>query len=200
MAPELLDPEKFGKKHSRPTKPGDMYAFGMVVYEVLTGLDPFNHKKDVPIFSLIRLIVNGERPAKPRNAEEIGLGSQTWKLVKECWRSDSKKRPAVEQALMHMGDAVLPPGDFRSPSPDPQQTTFREWRRLASQSSKSANYKQIATKLVDDEKNRKIALNFRGEDAAIVLDTLDKVSRSRHLMSTAAHRIYPSTCLEDGKG
>src|ERR1700753_2121260 len=111
MAPELLDPEKFGKKHSRPTKPGDMYAFGMVVYEVLTGLDPFSHKKDVAIFSLIRLIVNGERPVKPRNAEEIGLGSQTWKLVKECWRSDSKNRPTVEQALKHMGDAVLSPGE-----------------------------------------------------------------------------------------
>ena len=117
MAPELLDPEKFGKKHSRPTKPGDMYAFGMVVYEVLTGLDPFNDKKDVAIFSLIRLIVSGERPAKPSNAEEIGLGSQTWKLVKECWRSDSKNRPTVEQALKHMGDAVLSPGDFRFPPP-----------------------------------------------------------------------------------
>ena len=97
-----------------------MYAFGMVVYEVLTGLDPFNHKKDVAIFSLIRLIVKGERPAKPRNAEEIGLGSQTWKLVKECWRSDSKKRPTVEeveQALKHMGDTVLSSGDFRFPPP-----------------------------------------------------------------------------------
>ena len=117
MAPELLDPEKFGKKNSRPTKPGDMYAFGMVVYEVLTGLDPFNHKKDVAIFSLIRLIVNGERPAKPRNAEEIGLGNQTWKLVKECWRSDSKNRPTVGQALIRIRGIVLSSGDFRSPPP-----------------------------------------------------------------------------------
>ena len=41
MAPELLAPEKFGKKNSRPTQPADMYAFGMVIYEVLTGRDPF---------------------------------------------------------------------------------------------------------------------------------------------------------------
>ena len=117
MAPELLDPEKFGKKNSRPTKPGDMYAFGMVVYEVLTGLDPFNHKKDVAIFSLIRLIVNGERPAKPMNAKKIGLGSQTWKFVRKCWLSDSKKRPTVEQALEHIVDKFLDPGDFRFPPP-----------------------------------------------------------------------------------
>ena len=34
----------------------------------------------------------------------------------------------------------------------------------------------MATELVDGEENRKIALKFRGEDAAVVLDTLDKVS------------------------
>ena len=32
--PELLDPEKFGKTNSRPTQPADMYALGMVMYEV----------------------------------------------------------------------------------------------------------------------------------------------------------------------
>ncbi|KAF9641818.1 kinase-like protein, partial [Thelephora ganbajun] len=41
MAPELLHPEKFGLRDGRVSKQADIYAFGMVVYEVLTGRFPF---------------------------------------------------------------------------------------------------------------------------------------------------------------
>jgi len=34
MSPELLYPDKFGAKDSRPTTQSDCYALGMVVYEV----------------------------------------------------------------------------------------------------------------------------------------------------------------------
>ena len=102
MAPELLDPEKFEKSSSRPTKAADMYAFGMVIYEVLTGLDPFHDKKDVAMLSLIRHIVKGARPVKPSDAGQIGFGDGTWELVKECWKSNSTKRPTIEAALTHL--------------------------------------------------------------------------------------------------
>lgn len=36
MAPELLDPEKFGLKKSKPTFRTDIYALGMVMLEVRT--------------------------------------------------------------------------------------------------------------------------------------------------------------------
>lgn len=32
--PELLDPERFGSKGSRPTKKSDIYSMAMTVYEV----------------------------------------------------------------------------------------------------------------------------------------------------------------------
>lgn len=35
MSPELLNPEAFGCVDDRPTKQSDVYALGMVVYEVL---------------------------------------------------------------------------------------------------------------------------------------------------------------------
>jgi serine/threonine protein kinase len=35
MAPELLDPKSFGLANCTPTTMSDIYAFGMVVYEVL---------------------------------------------------------------------------------------------------------------------------------------------------------------------
>ena len=34
MAPELLDPTGFGLKNNNPTEKSDMYAFGMVTYQV----------------------------------------------------------------------------------------------------------------------------------------------------------------------
>ena len=40
MAPELLNPGKFGKTNSRPTQPADIYALEMVIYKVLTGFLP----------------------------------------------------------------------------------------------------------------------------------------------------------------
>ena len=76
MAPELLDPDKFKKTNSRPTKPADMYAFGMVIYEVLTGLDPF-YDKNLGTFQLARRVSGGLRPTKPSNAKDIGFGNGT---------------------------------------------------------------------------------------------------------------------------
>ena len=35
MAPELLAPSKFGLKSAVPTQPGDVYAFGLVILQVL---------------------------------------------------------------------------------------------------------------------------------------------------------------------
>ena len=34
MSPELLDPDRFGIKESRPTTQSDCYALGMTIYEV----------------------------------------------------------------------------------------------------------------------------------------------------------------------
>jgi serine/threonine protein kinase len=34
MAPEVLNPERFGFTHCSPLRQSDVYAFGMVIYEV----------------------------------------------------------------------------------------------------------------------------------------------------------------------
>ena len=101
MAPELLLPRKFNKTSAHPTKPGDIYAFGMTMFEVLTGFQPF-YDKDLNSFEIVLHVANGGRPTKPENFEQIGFGDGTWELVKECWVEESESRPTIEQVLSHL--------------------------------------------------------------------------------------------------
>ena len=66
MSPELLHPNQFGLKDSRPTRESDCYALGMVIYEVLSGKAPFAALKD---FMVMRKVTDGERPERPEGAE-----------------------------------------------------------------------------------------------------------------------------------
>ena len=102
MAPELLDPEKFGKTKIRPTQPVDMYAFGMVIYEVLTGFDPF-YDQQLRVFQLVRRVLDGARPTKPGNADEIGFGNGIWGFVEKYWREKSAKRSTRRRSNERLG-------------------------------------------------------------------------------------------------
>ena len=101
MAPELLAPTKPGSASFRPTKPADIYALGMVMFEVLSGCQPFDERKWTTSEILVHA-VSGEQPAKPDNAEQAGFGHGIWELVKECWRQEPTGRPTIDQVLLHL--------------------------------------------------------------------------------------------------
>ena len=92
LAPELLLPTKFGLEKTRPSKEADVYAFGMTMYQVLTGKRPFRPMRNAGI---IRAVISGERPAKPEDAEEIGMTYTVWNLLRECWKEDRTTRPDI---------------------------------------------------------------------------------------------------------
>ena len=112
MAPELLK-AKPGGRAARLKQPLDIYAFGMVIYEVLTGSDPFH---DCDPGMIRSLILSGERPKKPGNAEEIGFGNGIWELVRECWRDIPMWRPAIERVLAHLARKSSGMGIQKSPT------------------------------------------------------------------------------------
>ena len=81
MAPEIFQ----GKKY---TEKSDIYSFGMIMWEVMTGRRPFwdrNHDAD-----LIIEILDGLRPPIVTNAPEGYI-----ELMKRCWHPDPEKRPAA---------------------------------------------------------------------------------------------------------
>ena len=91
MAPELLDPEKFGLDGSHPTKESDCYALGMVIYEVLTGRVPFaSLSKD---YIIMRKVVDGERPERPTGAIGARFPVDLWEMLGLCWEARAGNRP-----------------------------------------------------------------------------------------------------------
>ena len=101
MAPELLCPGAFNRPGARPTQPADIYALGMVIYEVLTGSQPF-HEEGWKEFEIVYHVMCGVRPTKPANVEQIGFVNGTWELVQECWSRESTRRPTVDRVLSHL--------------------------------------------------------------------------------------------------
>jgi len=91
MSPELIDPQRFGFKKSRPTKPSDCYALGMVVYETISGRLPFHQHADLTVFMKV---MKGERPARG-----AGFAESLWKVLAKCWAPQPNERPSIEDVL-----------------------------------------------------------------------------------------------------
>ena len=94
MSPELLDPESFSLKKSRPTKESDCYALGMVVYEILSGRAPFAPSK-APILKILR----GSRPERPQGAEGASFTDDIWGMLERCWKHQPGERINAKNAL-----------------------------------------------------------------------------------------------------
>ncbi|XP_024025619.1 uncharacterized protein LOC21405688 isoform X1 [Morus notabilis] len=97
MAPELLS-----GKSNMVTEKIDVYSFGIVMWEVLTGEEPY---ADMHCASIIGGIVNNTlRPQIPTWCDP------EWKsLMESCWASDPAQRPSfseISQKLRNMAAAM----------------------------------------------------------------------------------------------
>lgn len=97
MSPELLHPEEFGYKQSRPTTESDCYALGMVILEVLGEEPPFVGDKDVVV---MQKVIEGKRPKRPEGA---WFTDTLWRTMEQCWAPQPNDRPTVEAVLECLG-------------------------------------------------------------------------------------------------
>ncbi|RIA98823.1 kinase-like domain-containing protein, partial [Glomus cerebriforme] len=81
MAPEIFQGQKV-------TTASDIYSFGMIMWEFMTGRRPFWNKCHDA--ELIIEIIDGLRPPIVTNAPDGYID-----LMKRCWDSDPKKRPTA---------------------------------------------------------------------------------------------------------
>ncbi|KAG9285184.1 hypothetical protein G9A89_004399 [Geosiphon pyriformis] len=86
IPPEVLRGEKF-------TKAGDIYSYGMLLLELVTGKPPFHDFSHDNI--LIMAILNGKRPKITSPLIPCSID----KLIEKCWDADPKNRPTAEEVI-----------------------------------------------------------------------------------------------------
>ncbi|GJJ16117.1 hypothetical protein Clacol_010397 [Clathrus columnatus] len=92
MAPELLS----GSETIIKTCASDIYSFGSVMLEVLTGEKPYKHLiNDMQVITAIHQRIKPERPTKP-SVEPI------WGLMERCWNDEPADRPVMSIALLQL--------------------------------------------------------------------------------------------------
>ena len=96
MSPELFALDKFGLGYSHRTKHSDCYAFGMVIFEVLSGELPFSCYLD---YAVIVKVLAGERPERPQGLEGMWLTDDIWSVLEHCWEPVPGNRPSVPEVL-----------------------------------------------------------------------------------------------------
>ena len=108
MSPELLDPEI---QDHRQTKSSDCYALGMVIYEVLSGHNPFSQCNN---YVVAAKVLKGERPERAQGVEWkwfTGAG-EVWEVLERCWMPQPGDRPSIEdvlRCLKEVSESWMPP-------------------------------------------------------------------------------------------
>ena len=111
MSPELIAPDRSGSKKSRPTKPSDCYALGMVIYETIGENIPFYEYADMiaPV-----QVLQGKIPSRGAM-----FSDDLWKLMESCWAPVPEDRPDIRDVLQRLRALS---GLTGPPTPEPVQS------------------------------------------------------------------------------
>lgn len=89
MAPEIFNDEEYTEKV-------DVYAFGILLYELYSGVNPYYEHEDLPQSQLLLQICNGLRP------DTNNFPSTLKQLLEDCWSSESKLRPTFFEIIVRL--------------------------------------------------------------------------------------------------
>uniref|UniRef100_A0ACD5TD75 Uncharacterized protein n=1 Tax=Avena sativa TaxID=4498 RepID=A0ACD5TD75_AVESA len=116
-APEVLENDEGAAAAATRTEKADVYSFGMICFELITGKIPFedNHLQGDNTSKNIRA---GERPLFPFQAPKYLTG-----LTRRCWHADPAQRPAFSSICRVLRNVkrflVLNPEQTDAPAPAP---------------------------------------------------------------------------------
>ncbi|KAK7026369.1 kinase domain-containing protein [Favolaschia claudopus] len=96
-APELFEegPKTFAS---------DIYAFGCVAYEIMTGELPFRKYNDIQIMFCV---FKGERPERLPSCMGMPALDSFWELLEMCWDREKEKRPTPEDIIKRLIQAPI---------------------------------------------------------------------------------------------
>ncbi|KAJ3539950.1 hypothetical protein NMY22_g4503 [Coprinellus aureogranulatus] len=128
QAPELLDPDDDAE--IKITTKSDVYSYGCVCYEIITGSLPFYHiKNNLAVLIHVR---EGAQPRKPSPEDpafqKFGLTEGIWDFMVTCWNQDPAERPT---ALDIRNNPLLTSVVDRRPPQQWGEASASEFRRWA---------------------------------------------------------------------
>jgi serine/threonine protein kinase len=94
--PELLD-----NCWSKKTPAGDVYAFGIILFEIFTGQHPGGGVAQYDV--VLKNVLEGRRPVVP---DDVQLPQGVQQLMSSCWDADPDARPSFDEAK-HRISALL---------------------------------------------------------------------------------------------
>uniref|UniRef100_A0A3B1JHC2 Receptor-interacting serine-threonine kinase 3 n=1 Tax=Astyanax mexicanus TaxID=7994 RepID=A0A3B1JHC2_ASTMX len=103
-----MPPEAFQSVSYKPSFSSDIYSYGVLLWSVLTGKEPY----DSVLSSLVRFrIPKGDRPdlRSVDTSKAAGLSDLT-NLMERCWNSDPNRRPSFkgeELLYKHINSVIL---------------------------------------------------------------------------------------------
>ncbi|KAF9644513.1 kinase-like protein [Thelephora ganbajun] len=92
-APELINPEAFGLLEAQTTEASDVYAFGVLAYQVFAGNLVFHTLNDT---AAMYSMLGGSRPSRPDNPE---LSDRIWDMINKCWENTPSQRITIADAV-----------------------------------------------------------------------------------------------------
>ncbi|KIJ19321.1 hypothetical protein PAXINDRAFT_96726 [Paxillus involutus ATCC 200175] len=86
-----------------PSQASDIYSFGSIVFQVLTGEVPYSHlKSDVQV---IFTVSKGMTP--PRPASSGCVSEPQWKFIQQCWSKPQTARPTSAEVAQFVDSQYL---------------------------------------------------------------------------------------------
>ncbi|QRV85011.1 kinase domain protein [Ceratobasidium sp. AG-Ba] len=100
MAPEALSRHTEGLEPERPNSPADIWAWGQLVYETISGKMPYSHCATE--FIAVVAIMRGElnpHPVQDDGNTDLFLAALFWPVLEGCWAFDPTKRPRITEIV-----------------------------------------------------------------------------------------------------
>lgn len=92
MSPEVLKDEQIGFQ-------SDVYSFGIIAYEIITGIKPYSEVSDFDSIDKEQIINGSLRPKFPTN-----INKNICTMIEKCWDSDLTKRPSFNDIFTSLSE------------------------------------------------------------------------------------------------
>lgn len=120
MAPEVISFDYFNTK-------ADVYAYAIIMYEVLTGQPPYPEYLEgkMNAYTILNRVLNGNRPKIPDN-----ISKQYQHLIERCWAEDPDSRPTFREIYISLSSRNHESDDSSLLLPDVNIDEFRTYLEI----------------------------------------------------------------------